>query len=303
MKKLVAIIGPTGIGKSRLALELAKILDGEIISADSRQVYRLMDIGTAKPNTLERQGIPHHAIDAVFPDESFSLADFVDIANNEIELIYDRGRVPILEGGTGQYVWAIIEGWEIPRIQPDDSFRKELEDRALKDGGEVLYGELAKINPQVANRIDPRNVRRVIRALEIIETGEELGEQKKQVKYNSFIVGLTAPRKLLYKMIDDRVDVMINEGLVNEVVRLSSLGYGPELSAMSGIGYRQIFHYLDDKISLEEAIQSIKNESHRLVRMQCNWFSLQDERIKWFDITNPGYAKDIITEVKGFLNK
>jgi tRNA dimethylallyltransferase len=303
MKKLVAIIGPTGIGKSRLALELAKILDGEIISADSRQVYRLMDIGTAKPNTSERQCIPHHAIDAVFPDESFSLADFVDIANNEIELIHGRGRVPILEGGTGQYVWAIIEGWEIPRIQPDDSFRKELEDRALKDGGEVLYEELAKINPQVADRIDPRNVRRVIRALEIIETGQEFGEQKKQVKYDSFIVGLTAPRKLLYKMIDDRVDVMINEGLVNEVVRLSSLGYDSELPAMSGIGYRQIFHYLDDKISLEEAIQSIKNDSHRLVRMQYNWFSLQDERIKWFDITSHGYEKDIITEVKGFLNE
>jgi tRNA dimethylallyltransferase len=147
MKKLVAIIGPTGIGKSSLALELAKKLDGEIISADSRQVYRLMDIGTAKSTTLERQGIPHHAIDVVFPDESFSLADFVDIANNEIDLVHGRGRVPILEGGTGQYVWAIIEGWEIPRIKPDNSFRKELEDRALKDGGEVLYEELAKINP------------------------------------------------------------------------------------------------------------------------------------------------------------
>jgi tRNA dimethylallyltransferase len=303
MKKLVAIIGPTGIGKSSLALELAKKLDGEIISADSRQVYRLMDIGTAKSTTLERQGIPHHAIDVVFPDESFSLADFVDIANNEIDLVHGRGRVPILEGGTGQYVWAIIEGWEIPRIKPDNSFRKELEDRALKDGGEVLYEELAKINPQAADRIDPRNVRRVIRALEITETGRESGEQKKQVRYNSFIVGLTAPRKLLYKMIDDRVDVMINEGLVNEVESLSRLGYGPGLSAMSGIGYRQIFCYLEDKISLEEAIQSIKNDSHRLVRMQYNWFSLQDERIKWFDITNPGYAQDIITEVKGFLNE
>ncbi|MDD5486997.1 MAG: tRNA (adenosine(37)-N6)-dimethylallyltransferase MiaA [Dehalococcoidales bacterium] len=301
MKKLVAITGPTGIGKSRIALEIAKKFTGEIISADSRQVYRLMDIGTAKPTAAERKEIPHHGIDIALPDEPFSLANFIDIAYREIDTAHNKGRLPILAGGTGQYIWAIIEGWEIPRIKPDITLRRELEKRALNGEMEILHKELERANPQAAARIDPRNVRRVIRALEIALTGKENSVQIENPRYNSLIIGLTAPRKRVYQMVDERVDQMIKNGLVEEVKNLIIAGYSSDLPAMSGIGYRQIARHLEGATSIEETIESIKNESHRLVRMQYNWFSLQDARIKWFDITQPDYTKTIIDEVKGFI--
>lgn len=302
MEKLVAIVGPTGVGKSCLALEVATRLGGEIISADSRQVYRLLDIGTAKAGVSERQQIPHHGIDVVSPDEVFSLVNFMDIAVQAIESASRKGTIPLLVGGTGQYIWAIIEGWEIPRVEPDISLRKNLEDRAARGERFTLHKELGEINPEAAFRIDHRNTRRVIRALEIALTGRNSSIQEKNPKYHSLIIGLTAPRKVIYQMVDARVDHMIKSGLKEEVGNLLKAGYSPGLPSMSGIGYRQIISHLQGKCSLEEAITSIKNESHRLVRMQYNWFSLQDTRIKWFDITQPDYTDTIIGEVKGFIN-
>lgn len=302
MKKLVAILGPTGVGKSRLALEIGERLGGEIISADSRQVYRSMDIGTDKPAISKRAQIPHYGIDIVNPDDSFSLANFTDIVAQAIEIISHKGKIPLLVGGTGQYVWAIIEGWEIPRIKPNIELRNQLEERAARGEADTLYRDLEEISPEAAARIDPRNTRRVIRALEVAITGGISRIQEKNPKYNSLIIGLTAPRNLLYQMIDERVDRMIHTGLKEEVEELLRLGYSPDLPSMSGIGYRQIIRYLKGKCSLSEAIISIKNDSHRLVRMQYNWFSLHDTRIKWFDITQPDYTDTIIGEVKGFIN-
>ena len=289
MKRVVAIVGPTGVGKSALALRLARDFDGEIISADSRQVYRYLDIGTAKTTRAEQASVPHHLIDIVDPDQDFSLAHYQELAYKAIDNVSSRGHLPVLAGGSGLYIWAVLEGWQIPRVAPDTALRKRLEGRAAAGEAATLYEELKQLDVEAADRIDPRNVRRVIRALEITQNP---GANSKTVKikppFEELIIGLTAPRDELYRRIDERIDEMVSHGLVKEVESLVSRGYRLELPSMSGIGYRQIGDYLQGKVSLEGAIQQVKNESHRLVRMQYNWFSPKDDRIKWFDInTNP----------------
>jgi tRNA dimethylallyltransferase len=300
MKRLVAIIGPTGTGKSRLALHLTRYLDAEIVSADSRQVYRYLDIGTAKPATKELSTVQHHLIDIIDPDEDFSLAQYQQLAGEAIEDIQQRGRLPLLVGGSGLYVWAVLEGWQIPRVVPDIEFRRNLENKAAGGGGEQLYRELQKADPTAAQRIDPRNVRRVIRALEVSQSGPSISEPRKDrvSPHNSLIIGLTAARDELYRRTDARVDDMISRGLVDEVRRLVEMGYGFDLPAMSGIGYRQIGMYLRGELELPQAIERIKVETHRLVRQQYNWFRLKDDRVHWLDIKNDieAEAKRLITD-------
>jgi tRNA dimethylallyltransferase len=292
VKHVVAIVGPTGIGKSALALKIAHDFNGEIISADSRQVYRFMDIGTDKATATERLAIPHHLIDIVNPDQDFSLAQYQELANTAVEEITARCHLPILAGGSGLYVWALLEGWQIPKVLPDISLRKKLEERAAAGEGEILYQELKQIDAEAAERIDPRNARRVIRALEIAQNP---GTSSKQVKipppFKQLLIGLTTSREELYRRIDERVDKMISSGLVEEVQTLIDKGYPPELPSMSGIGYRQIGNFLEGKITLETAIQQIKNESHRLVRQQYNWFPLKNDKINWFNIKVESYTE------------
>jgi len=286
MKSLVAIIGPTATGKSRLAFNLARDLDAEIISADSRQVYRYLDIGTAKPASEEMSAVRHHLVDIIDPDDDFSLARYQQLAYEAIDGIQKRGRLPLLVGGSGLYVWAVLEGWQIPRVTPDTGFRDRLEKQAAETGGEQLYQELVKADPVAAQRIDPRNVRRVIRALEVSQRSSSVSERrgKGTVPYDSLIIGLTTDREELYRRTDARVDDMIKHGLAKEVKKLVEMGYGFDLPAMSGIGYRQIGMYLRGEIDLPQAIEKIKVETHRLVRQQYNWFRLKDERIHWLDI-------------------
>jgi tRNA dimethylallyltransferase len=286
MKRLVAIIGPTGTGKSRLALHLTRCLNAEIVSADSRQVYRYLDIGTAKPATKELSTVQHHLINIIDPDEDFSLAQYQQLAGEAIEDIQQRGRLPLLVGGSGLYVWAVLEGWQIPRVAPDIEFRRNLENKAAEGGDEQLYQELLKADPAAAQKIDPRNVRRVIRALEVSQNGPSVSESRKGrvSPYNSLIIGLTADRGELYHRTDARVDDMISRGLIDEVRRLMEMGYRFDLPAMSGIGYRQIGMYLRGELELSQAIERIKTETHRLVRQQYNWFRLKDKRIHWLDI-------------------
>jgi len=283
MNRLLAVVGPTGVGKSRLALHLAQAFDGEIVSADSRQVYRHMDIGTAKPTKKELSLVPHHMIDIVNPDEDFSLAQYQQLAYRAISDIQQRGKLAILAGGSGLYVWAVLEGWKIPKVAPDLKLRRSLEGV----GKEELYQELAKVDPVAAQRIDPRNVRRVIRALEVYR-GAKAPFSRLQLKAkplsNTLIVGLTADRTELYQRIDLRVDEMIERGLVDEVKGLADKGYDFSLPAMSGIGYKQIGMHLKGELRLDAAIQQIKFETHRLVRHQYSWFRLKDDRIRWFDI-------------------
>jgi len=303
MNFLVAIVGPTGIGKSRLALHLARKFGGEIISADSRQVYRHMDIGTAKPDPQEQAQVRHHLIDIVNPDEDFSLAQYQKLAFSAIRDIQRRAKLPILVGGSGLYVRAVLEGWQLPKAKPDPELRRQLEKRAADGDGESLYQELIKIDPAAARKIDPRNVRRVIRALEVhYQTSQTFSrlQGKKALPYRTLIIGLTAERKELYRRIDRRVDEMVKRGLVTEVEKLVNMGYDFNLPAMSSIGYKQIAVFLKGEISLEMAVQQIKYETHRFVRHQYAWFRLSDERIHWFDMAQIQEA-EIETLVSGFL--
>jgi tRNA dimethylallyltransferase len=302
MKPLIVILGPTASGKSRLAIKLAQRFNGEIVSADSRQVYRLMDIGTAKSVSEEMSLISQHLIDIINPDEKFSLAQYQQMARRKIEDIQNRGKVPLLVGGSGLYVWAVVEGWQIPEIAPDLELRQKLEGRVEKGEGEQLYRELARIDPEAAERIDSRNVRRVIRALEIAGSGTSRPQIAKVAPpFRTLIIGLTAERKELYRRIDARVDRMIEQGLVNEVKSLLEKGYGLGLPSMSGIGYKQVCLYLKSELTLEDAVTQIKTETHRLVRRQYNWFRLTDERIKWFDIANANIDSEIESIVADFI--
>jgi len=302
MNCLVAIVGPTGVGKSRLALRLAQAFHGEIVSADSRQIYRHMNIGTAKPTSQELSLVPHHLTDIVNPDDDFSLAQYQYLACEAIEDIQRRDKLAILVGGSGLYVWSVLEGWQMPEVPPDPEFRRNLEREANATGKEKLYQELVKVDPLAAQRIDPRNVRRTIRALEVYRTtGIPFSQfQNKQVPlFDILIVGLTADRAELYRRIDQRVDEMMKQGLAAEVKRLVDMGYDFNLPAMSGIGYQQIGMFLRGELILETAIQRIKFETHRFARHQYAWFRLKDERIKWFNIQS-GAESEIIALVSEF---
>ncbi len=305
MNRLLAIVGPTGTGKSKLAIRLAQSLDGEIVSADSRQVYRYMNIGTAKPCPEEISLIPHHLIDIINPDEEFSLARYQELAYRAIKEIQGRGKLPLLVGGSGLYVWAVLEGWVIPQVTPDPEFRRELEKKASEAGKDALFQELMETDPVAAQRIDRRNVRRVIRALEVNKYADFpfSGQQhKRPPPFETIIIGLTAERAELYRRIDCRVDKMIEQGLVEEVQKLVDMGYTFTLPSMSSIGYKEIGLYLRDGLTLTSAIQQIKFETHRFVRYQYSWFQLKDDRIRWFDVQG-GTEAVITSPMAAFLDE
>lgn len=302
-RKLLVVIGPTAIGKSALALRLAREFGGEIISADSRQVYRQMDIGTDKPTDEERRLVPHHLIDVVDPDEDFTLAVYQDLAYRAIEGILARYKLPILAGGTALYVEAVTQGWRIPRVEPQPELRERLQREAEEEGGEVLYRRLQVVDPKAAVKIRPENVRRVVRALEVYETtGRPISELQgaEPPPFKIFKVGLTTDRAELYRRIDERYDRMIDQGLVEEVRGLRDRGYGLDLPSMSGLGYRQIGLYLEGKLSLEEAIERMKFDTHRFARHQYTWFR-RDPDIQWFDIGDPEYYSKARERVLPFL--
>ena len=299
MGHLIAIVGPTAVGKSKLALELAADFEAEIVNADSRQVYRYMDIGTNKPTREEQKLVPHHLIDVVNPDDDFTLADYLQRAYQAIENVQQRGKLPLLVGGSGLYVWSLIEGWIIPGVPPDQKLRRELEATAREQGGDILYQRLREIDPAGAAKIDPRNIRRLIRALEIYQSSGQLPSsvrRKQAPHFSTLIIGLTLERSELYRRIDSRVDRMMEEGLVKEVTRLMQRGYGLSLPSMSGIGYKQVGDFLSGKVSLSEAVEKIKYETHRLARHQGAWFRLDDARIRWLDadLSRSKAAKELI---------
>jgi len=288
---LVVLVGPTGAGKTALASRLAKTLAAEdvhveVVSADSRQIYRGMDIGTAKPSPAEQARVPHRLIDLLDPDERFSLAEYQEHAYAAIDAIHARGHLPFLVGGTGQYVRAVVEGWRIPRVPPDEALRARLYAQAEEEGREALYERLLALDPDAAELIDPRNVRRVVRALEVcLKTGRPFSEQrgKDPPPYEIVQIGLTMEREALYARVDARVDAMIEAGLVEEVRTLHAQGYGWDLPAMSSLGYRQLRAYLTGETTLEEAAAEIKIETHRFIRHQYNWFRPNDPGIHWLD--------------------
>ncbi len=291
---LVAIVGPTAVGKSALALALAQAFGGEIVNADSRQVYRSMDIGTAKPTPDERALVPHHLLDLVDPDQEFSLAAFLAHATQAIGEVHQRGRLPMLVGGTGQYVWALLEGWQAPQVAPDRELRQGLEARAQREGVGALYAELQGVDPEGATLIHPHNLRRIIRALEVYhQTGVPFSQQRRRglSPYRTLVLGLSLPRQELYQRIDQRVDQMIAAGWVGEVQRLLEVGYSPELPALSSLGYRELTAHLRGNLSLEEAVGRIKTATHRFVRHQDGWFRRGDSRIRWLQAGPDAYQQ------------
>ena len=301
---LIAVVGPTAVGKTALAIQLAQRFSGEIVNADSRQVYIGMDIGTAKPTADELRAARHHLIDIRPPDLPLSLGEYLPLARDCISDIAGRGKLPILCGGTGQYVWAMLEGWDVPAIPPDADFRAQLEQRAAAEGTPVLWNELNAVDPQRAVSIGPHNTRRIIRALEILHsTGERVSATQRSAKppYRALIIGLTAERADLYRRIDERFDMMISLGLLDEARRLAAAGYKLGNGPLSGVGYTQLGQYFAGEISLDEAIARSKSRTHRLVRRQYTWFKPSDRRIKWLDAIQDLPVAEATRRVERFL--
>lgn len=287
---LVVIVGPTAVGKTETALQLAERLGGEIVSADSRLFYRGMDIGTAKPNAQEMARVPHHLVDVADPDETWSLSVFQQAATQAIQSIYERGRLPFLVGGTGQYIHAVVQGWSIPPQEPDFSLRAALERWSLEVGAEGLYQRLSILDPQAAALIDVRNMRRTIRALEVtLRTGRRFSDQRQRLvsPYSLLLVGLRRSREELYLRVDERIDGMFSSGFIGEVQALLDKGFAPDLPTLSAIGYREVIAYLQGKMTLEDAKTQMKRLTRRFVRHQGSWFSEKDLGIHWLE---PGLA-------------
>jgi tRNA dimethylallyltransferase len=288
-RPLLVIVGPTGVGKTALSLAAAQRFNGEVVSADSRLFYRGMDIGTAKPSAAERGSVPHHFIDICQPDDTLTLGEYQAAAYATIDAIQARGRLPILVGGTGQYVQAVVEGWGIPRIPPQPALRAALEGLDSAELGRWLRA----LDPTAAANIHPNNLRRIIRALEVtLVAGRPITDLQRKTPppYDCLIVGLRTDRAELYRRIDDRVDHMMTAGLLDEVRALVAAGYGHHTPALSGIGYRQLLDYLAGVMTLPEAIERIKFETHRFVRQQRTWFHPTDGRIRWFDVSQDDSA-------------
>jgi tRNA dimethylallyltransferase len=300
---LVVILGPTAVGKTALSVRLAEALDGEIVSADSRQIYRGMDIGTAKATADEQARVPHHLLDVVDPGQVLTLAQYQGLAYAAVDDILARGRIPFLVGGTGQYVMAVVEGWQVPRVAPDEPLRHELYQCAEEEGAESLHDRLHALDPVAARRIDARNVRRVVRALEVcLKTGQPISAQqgKSPPPYRVLMMGLTLPRPQLYERIDDRVQRMIESGLEDEVRQLVAAGYGFDLPATSGVGYGQFRPYLTGEATLEDVVREIQRATRRFVRHQGNWFRKDDSRIHWFE-ADPDPLPAALPQVRDFV--
>ncbi|HSG17299.1 MAG TPA: tRNA (adenosine(37)-N6)-dimethylallyltransferase MiaA [Anaerolineae bacterium] len=298
---LLVVVGPTGVGKTAFSMMLANDFGGEIISADSRLLYRGMNIGTDKPSASDQALVPHHLVDVCQPDETITLAQYKRLADAAIADVHRRENLPLLVGGTGQYVKAIVEGWSIPEIAPKIGLREALQ----KLGGTELYRWLAYLDPSSAKAIEVKNVRRVIRALEVtLISGQPMSQlrRKEPPPYDIKMIGLTCDREVLYKRIDERVDRMMADGLVEEVEGLKAKGYSRALPAMSGLGYRQIMAYLEDESSLAASVERIKFETHRFARQQHNWFRPDDDNIDWYDIQQLGWQARAIQDVKRFLS-
>jgi tRNA dimethylallyltransferase len=284
LRRLIAIVGPTASGKSAAAMQLATELGGEIVNGDSRQVYRGMDIGTAKPSLEDRRAIRHHGYNVVDPDEPWSLALYRKQARAAFEDIWARGSFPWLVGGTGQYVWALLEDWQVPEVAPDGALRAELTAHAAEHGPDALHARLATVDPVAAERIDARNVRRVVRAIEVFEhTGRPISEWQTHgdPDFEFLLYGLKVEPDELASRIDGRVASMFRSGFVEEVQELRAKGCARELPSMSSIGYGEVYDALEGRMSMEEAIELTKRATRRLARRQAQWFRPADARIHW----------------------
>lgn len=306
MKKNVLImVGPTAVGKTATAIEIAKMFDCEIISADSMQIYKHMTIGTAKPSQEEQEGIPHHLIDEVSPDEEFSVALFQERTKKLIKEIHNRNRVPFIVGGTGLYINSIIYNMDFTKSESNWELRKELEEEAINYGNEHLHNRLKDMAPDVAERIHPNNVKRVIRAIEIhSDSGENIKDFSNDLKlnddYNYILIGLTREREELYERINQRVDIMIKDGLIDEVKELLNMGYSEDLVSFKGLGYKEVVQYIKGEYTYDEMIDILKRDTRRYAKRQLTWFRRFDF-IKWFNISAYENHEKLINNIEKFI--
>ena len=288
-EKLIIISGPTAVGKTDISIEIAKRLNGEIISADSMQIYKYMDIGTAKVRKDEMQGIKHHLIDFIEPDEDFSVSDYKEKATKLITKLNNEGKTPIVAGGTGLYINSLVYELDFTDIAPDQDLRRNYEYIAEKEGKGYLLELLRKVDPITAGKYSENDVQRIVRALEVYDkSGISMSEQTKNFrrpsqKYQPLMYCLYLDRQKLYDRINHRVDLMIEKGLIGEVEGLLNMGYSKELSSMKAIGYRELIQYLEGEWSLDHAISKIKQFSRNYAKRQLTWFR-RDDRIKWIDV-------------------
>ena len=298
--RVVAIVGPTASGKTGVAVEVARRVRAEVISADSRQVRREMVIGTAAPTGEEQAAVPHHLVGVVAPDATWNLTAWLDRARPLISEISERGALPLIVGGTGQYAWALLEGWDVPAVPPQPEFRGRLEARAAAGDGPALYEELREVDPASAERIDPRNSRRVIRALEIVHaTGKPVPPlTPRDPGFDWHVVGVRWAREAIHERADRRVVAMFEAGLVDEVRSLVER-HGRAFDALRSIGYREALAVLDGSMSVEDAIRQTQIETHRLIRMQANWFREDDPRIEWVDGADLEGAVEAVVRAAG----
>lgn len=302
--KLLVIIGPTAVGKTKLSIEMAKRFNGEIISGDSMQIYKGMDIGTAKIKEDEKEGIPHYLLDIKDPIDPFSAAEFQELANTKIQDIQSRGKLPIIVGGTGLYIQSVIYDYQFSEAPSDPQYRAKLEKIVTEEGIENVFAELKEIDPESAERIHPNNIRRVIRALEIYHcTGhtmsEQLKEQPTEMKYDTCILGLTMNREQLYERINHRVDLMVEEGLVEEVQGFFQQGL-KGCQSIQAIGYKELYDFFNGKISESEAIENLKQNSRRYAKRQLTWFRNKMD-VSWYDVTNVAGFYKKIDEITEFI--
>lgn len=296
--KVIVICGPTASGKTALSIQLAQKINGEIISSDSMQIYKNMNIGTAKPDKQEMQGIKHYLLDFVEPNQRYSVADYKKDAENAIEDILQKGKVPIIVGGTGLYVDSLIYGIEYPNIEFDENYRKKLEKRAEKEGLEKLYEEARKIDPQAMEKISRNDQKRILRVLEIYnvtgktKTEQEIESRKNEVKYDYRVFAINMDREKLYDRINKRVDIMIQKGLIEEVENLLKK-YNEFPTAMQGLGYKEVVEYIQGKVLKEDMIENIKRESRRYAKRQITWFKKNKQTI-WI---GPNDLQMILNEI------
>ena len=306
MDNVIVVVGPTASGKTKVSVELAQLINGEIISADSMQIYKYMDIGTAKPSMKERKGIKHFLIDEVYPNEDFSVVKFQELALKYIEQIICRGKVPIIAGGTGLYINSLIYNIKFSENETDWNLREELKKIALEKGNEYLHSKLREIDPDSADQIHVNNTKRIIRAIEVFKTTNKTITYHQRVsrleasKYNYHLFGLSMERQLLYDRINKRIDCMVESGLVNEVKNLIALGYNEELAAMQGLGYKEIFWFLKGRVTFNEAIYLLKRDTRHYAKRQMTWFrKIKD--VKWIDIDADINENKIINEIINFI--
>jgi len=304
---IIAVAGPTAVGKTKFAIMLAQAFDGEVVSCDSMQLYKYMDIGSAKPTPEEMAMARHHLVDLIDPREEFSVAQYQKLAKDAIRDVFSRGKTPVISGGTGLYLNSLLYDMDFSSVPEDDTYRNELTEIAEKQGPEALHEMLQQQDPQAAEKIHPNNVKKVVRALERLKEGEgkvrqfsDISEETKD--YNVILIGLTRDRAELYDRINRRVELLMDAGLLEEVTQLHDMGLTKENISMKGIGYKELMDYLEGRYTLEEAVETIQKNTRHYAKKQLTWFRRYD-KMKWFNISDHHSDEDAAGEIREWLQK